>query len=195
MRRFIIPLVALLAATPAAAQQTQAYHGRAGYTVQLPAEWRRMTDVEMRDARQTAQQAGLPITLEAGYRVTDSATGWPWMAVGAIDVGVTITQEDLAAAIMRGAAHAHAQERVNQMPVGERNPRLDVPTWDAENGIGWARLTVPSEGRASPFNLVAMTLHPNGRTIVEFIYFSAPGEDEGPARAYLLQIVRSLRVD
>lgn len=193
MHRFLIPLVAVFAAAPAAAQQTQAFHSEAAYTVQLPASWRRMPDEEVEVLRQVGAQAGMPFTLEAGYRVTNSPTGWPFIAMAWMDLGQTVTPEEFGAGVTGAAAQATMQEGADQVAEGSR---VGAPTWDAENRIVWTRSKMPASAQAvSPISWTAATLHPNGSTMILFAYYAAPGEDEARIRAELLRIIRSLRAD
>lgn len=193
MRRLLVPLIALFAAAPAAAQQMQAFVSDVGYTVQLPGGWRRMPDTELDALRQVGAAAGMPFTVEAGYRITDSPTGFPFVAMAWMDLGQQITPEEFGAGVTNAAAHAVMQEGADRMAEGSR---VGAPTWDAKNRTVWTRSQMPSEGRAvTPFSWTAATLHPNGSTMIVFAYYAAPGEDDGRVRAALLQVVRSLRVD
>jgi hypothetical protein len=186
LRRFLIALIALFTAVPAAAQQTQAFHsGDAGYTVQLPAGWRQMPDAEIVPMRDAGAAAGQPFTLEAGYRVTDSPTGWPFVTLSSLDLGQTFTTEQFGAAVM--GAHTRGQSQP-----GVDGVRVDAPTWDAENRTVWSRTRMASDGR---FTLTASTLHPDGGAMVVLVYYGAPGEDEVRVRADLLHIVRSLTAE
>ncbi|HEX5870000.1 MAG TPA: hypothetical protein VFY65_06285 [Longimicrobium sp.] len=186
MRRFLIALM-LFAAAPVAAQQTQAFHSTdAGYTVQLPAGWRQMPPTEVEQMRQAGAAAGMPFTLETGYRVTDSSTGWPFVAVAWMDLGQTFTPEQFREAV--AGAHEHAHQEADGV-------QIDAPTWDAENRTIWSRTVMPSDGPQAPFTVTASTLHPDGGRMVVFAYYGTPGEDEARVRADLLQIVRSLRAD
>lgn len=193
MRRILIPLVALFAAAPLAAQQTQAFESEAGYTVQLPAGWRQMPDAEVEVMRQAGAQAGQPFTLEAGYRLTDSPTGFPFMVMAWMDLGQTITPEAFGQAITSAQAQATMQEGADAMGTGAR---VDAPTWDAENRTVWARSQMPAEGQtATPFSWTATTLHPDGSTMIVFAYYAAPREQDARIRADLLAIIRSLQAD
>ena len=186
MRRSLLALTVLFAAAPVAAQQTQAFHSTdAGYTVQLPARWRPMPDAEIQPMQQAGAAAGQPFTLEAGYRVTDSPTGWPFVTLSRLDLGRTFTPEQFGAAVMGAATRAQSQP-------GPDGVHVDAPEWDEENRTVWSRTTMASDGR---FTLTASTLHPDGGAMVVFVYYGAPGEDEARVRADLMQIVRSLAAD
>ncbi|HEU4880820.1 MAG TPA: hypothetical protein VFT45_01205 [Longimicrobium sp.] len=185
MRRFLIPLIALFAAAPAAAQQTQAFHSAdAGYTAQLPAGWRQMPESEIQPMQQAGAAAGQPFTLEAGYRVTDSPTGWPFVTLSRLSLGRTFTPEQFGTAVMGAATRAQSQPGVDGV-------HADAPEWDEENRTVWSR-TAADDGR---FTLTASTLHPGGEAMVVLAYYGVPGEDEARVRADLLQIVRSLTAD
>jgi hypothetical protein len=194
MRRMLIALIALLAAAPVAAQQTQAFHSEAAeYTVQLPAGWRQMPDAEVEVIREAGARAGQPFTVEAGYRVTDSPTGFPFMVLAWTDAGQTLTPEQFAEALTGKQAQELMQEGADAARPGSR---VDAPTWDAENRTVWSRSQMPSgQGAATPFSWTAAMLHPNGSTVIALAYYAAPGEDEGRIRADMLAIVRSLRGD
>jgi hypothetical protein len=193
MRPILIALAAaLFAALPAAAQDTQPFHSTgAGYTVQLPAAWRRMPDAEIDPLRRTP---GMPFTIEAGYRVTDSPTGLPLIALAWMDLGVTITREQFAEELTGADAQADMQVGADNVSPDVRS-RVDAPVWDAQNGILWSRIQIESSPQATPFTWIASMLHPGGRIMLVFSYYGAPGEDEARVRADLLAIVRSLRVD
>lgn len=192
MRRFLIPLIALFAAAPVAAQQTQTFHSEAGYTVQLPAALQPLPEAVTEALRQAAREAGAAeegITLEAGYRVTDAS----FLLISWVDVGQTITLEEYAEMVTGATAQAEMQEGLELM---RRTARVGVPIWDAENRTAWARAQVPGTARtAARYIWSASTLHPNGRTVVVFALSATRDEDEARVRADLLQIVRSMRVD
>lgn len=191
MRRMLIALIALLAAAPVSAQQTQAFHSDAGYAVQLPAGWRQMTDAEVEVMRQTGGRAAQPFTIEAGYRVTDSP--FPYIVLAWADAGQTITPEQFAEALTGRQAQELMQEGADAARPGSR---VDVPTWDAENRTIWSRSQLTSgQASATAFSWTAATLHPNGSTVVALAYYAAPGEDERRIRADMLAIIRSLRAD
>jgi hypothetical protein len=189
MRPFLIPLIALFAAGPVAAQQTQAFRSEAGYTVQLPAAWQPLPGAVTEALRQASTRLGEGITVEAGFRVTDAS----FLVISWVDVGQEITLEEFAEQVTGATAQAQMQEGVELM---RQNARVDVPIWDAENRTVWARSQVPGTARtAAQFSWSASMLHPNGRSVVVFALSATPGEDEDRIRADLLQIVRSLRVD
>ncbi|HYR07518.1 MAG TPA: hypothetical protein VEQ60_07110 [Longimicrobium sp.] len=189
MRRFLIPLIALFAAAPVAAQQTQAFRSEAGYTVQLPAAWRPLPDAVVEALQQAGAQTGEGVTLEAGFRITDAS----FLLISGFDVGQTITLEQFVEEVTVATAQAQMQEGVELM---RKDARVDAPIWDAENRILWARTQAPSTGqRAARFSWSASMLHPDGRTVVVFAVSAVTGADEARIRADLLQIFRSLRVD
>jgi hypothetical protein len=189
MRRFLIPLIALFAAAPVAAQQTQAFRSEAGYTVQLPAAWRPLPDAVVEALQQAGAHAGEEVTLEAGFRIADAS----FLLISWFDVGQTITLEQFAEEMTGATAQAQMQEGLELMRQGAR---VGAPIWDAENRTLWARSQAPSTGQtAARFIWSASMLHPHGRTVVVFAVSALTGADEARIRADLLQIVRSLRVD
>ena len=190
MRRLLIPLIALFAAAPAAAQQTQAFRSEAGYTVQLPAAWRPLPDAVVEALQQAGAQAGDEgVALEAGFRIADAS----FLLISWFDVGQTITLEQFAEEVTVATAQAQMQAGVELM---RQDARVDAPIWDAENRTLWARTQAPSTGqRAARFSWSASMLHPNGRAVVVFVVSAVTGADEARIRADLLQIIRSLRVD
>jgi hypothetical protein len=188
-------LAAILAAAPAAAQQTQAYHSEAGYTVQLPAAWRRMPAAELREVRRAASQSGAPLTIEAAYRAGEPGAAMPYTAIARVDLGETITREQFGAFFANSQAQAAMQEAVDQTPAAKHGGRVGAPRWDEENGIVWSRVGMQSNGSTPAYSWSAGTLHPSGRVMVIFVYYGAPDDDEARARAALLAIVRSLRPD
>jgi hypothetical protein len=189
MRRSLIPLIALFAAAPVAAQQTQAFHSEAGYTVQLPAAWQPLPDAVIEALQQASERAGEGVTVEAGYRITDVS----FLVISWLDVGQTITPEEFAEEVTGATAQAQMQEGAELLRQGMS---VGAPIWDAENRTVWARSQVPASGQtAAQFSWGASTLHPDGRTVVVFAISAVSGADEARVRADLLQIVRSLRVD
>jgi hypothetical protein len=192
MRRVLIVLAALFAALPATAQDTQAFHSTgAAYTVQVPAAWRPIPDADVEVMRQAGAAAGMPFTLEAGYRVTDSPSGWPFIVMAWVDLGEEITAEEFGTMVTD--AHAEAQQAGGAPAQGEG--RIDALTWDAENRTVWARTAILGRGGEEPFTWSTSTLHPDGTRAVVLAYYATPGEDEARIRADLLRIVRSLRAD
>jgi|GEM_PF-5028866 len=193
MRRFLIATFALFAALPAAAQDTQAFHGQAGYTVQLPAAWERMPAATVQALQQAGERAGSPYTMEAAFRATTGAAAFPYVAMAWLDLGQTLTPEQLAQAVTSAHGQAAMQQGADAMGAGAR---VDAPVWDAENRTVWVKSIMPPDGQAvTPWSLTASTLLPGGRKLVVFAYYAAPGEDDARARAALLAIVRSLRAD
>ncbi|HEU0300780.1 MAG TPA: hypothetical protein VFR37_15065, partial [Longimicrobium sp.] len=176
--RSLAVLVALATAVPLAAQETQGFHSRAAYSVQLPAGWQAMPDEEVDALRRAGAAAGMPFTIEAAYRVTDAPTGLPFVAIAWMDLGQAITAEQFGQAVM--ASHAQAQMQAELAPpAGGQGGGIGDPIWDAENRTVWQRSVPPSGGQpAPPFAWTASTLHPAGRTMLVFAYYGAPGEDE-----------------
>ncbi|HEX2078846.1 MAG TPA: hypothetical protein VHG08_14080 [Longimicrobium sp.] len=195
IRTLAVLTAALLAATPAAAQPTQAFHSDAGYTVQLPAAWRRMPEAELREVRRAATRSGVPLTIEAAYRAGEPGEVLPYAALATLDLGETITPEQFGAFFASPRAQAAMQEAADQTPAAQHGGRIGLPTWDAENGIVWSRMGMQSDGRSPAYSWSAATLHPDGRTMVMFIYYGAPDDDETIARDHLLAIARSLHAD
>jgi hypothetical protein len=191
MRRFLIPIIAAcLAAAPAAAQQTQAFHSPAAdFTVQLPAAWRPLPDAVIAALQQSSARAGEGLNVEAGYRVT----GTSFLVISWVDMGQEVTPEQFAQETTGASAQAGMQEGAGLVREGAR---VGAPVWDAENRTVWTRSEVPPSGQAAgQVSVSALTLHPNGRTVVTFALSAAQGQDEARMRAHLLQVVRSLRAD
>jgi hypothetical protein len=193
MRRFLLALAVLFAALPAAAQDTQAFHSTdAAYTVQVPAAWRRMPEADVETMRQAGAAMGMPFTLEAGYRLTDSPNGWPFIVMAWMDLEGEFTPEEFGTMITD--AHAEAQQAGGAPAPG--HGRIDALTWHAENRTVWARTELPGGARdEGPFTWTALTLHPDGTRTVVLVYYATEGEDDARIRADLLRIVRSLRAD
>lgn len=193
MRPFLLALAVLFAVAPAAAQQTQAFHSMdAGYTVQLPAAWRRIPEADVEVKRQAGAAGGMPFTLETGYRVTDSPDGWPFIVMAWMDLEGEFTPEEFGTMVTD--AHAEAQQAGGAPAPGQG--RIDALTWDAENRTVWARTEVPGSGPGEGrFTWTALTLHPDGTRTIVLVYYAARGEDEARIRAELLRIVHSLRAD
>jgi hypothetical protein len=189
MRRFLIPLIAVFAALPVAAQQTQAFHSEAGYTVQLPAAWQPLPGAVIEALREESERLGEGGAVEAGFRRTDASV----LVISWVDVGQKITLEEFAEQVTGASGQAQMQEGVELI---RQDARVGVPIWDAENRTVWARSQVPATAQgAAQFSWSASMLHPNGRMMVVFALSARPGEDEDRIRADLLHIIRSLRVD
>lgn len=189
--RHLVLLLALFAASPLAAQSTQEFRSAtAGFTVQVPVQWRRLTATEMRPIQQSMAQQGAGASVEAVYRLTDSPAGLPYVVMTTIDVGEQITREDLRA--MTGAqGQAMLQKGADDIAAGAA--RMGVPLWDEESGTVWTRAVIDVGGQTAPFMWTVYALHPGGRTVVVFAYYAAPGDDEARVRADLRAIVGSLR--
>jgi hypothetical protein len=188
MRGLLIPLLALFAAAPVAAQQTQAFHSEAGYTVQIPAEWWRMPDSALREARQGARVAGDGFAIEAAYRVTRGST----FAMAWFDAGETMTRDAFVEEMTDAAGHARLQEGADLAGAGAR---MTAPIWDAENELSWTRAQKPPTAQGvTRISWSVFALHPNGRIVLLFSYTSTLGADEARMRSDLLRVVRSLRV-
>jgi hypothetical protein len=189
MRHLLIPLLTLFAAAPVAAQQTQAFHSEAGYTVQIPAEWRRMPDAALREARHDAQAAGDGFALEAAYRVSDVDV----FLMAWFDAGETMTRDAFAEEMTDAAAHSQLQEGAD---LDGKGVRMNTPIWDAENWVSWTRAQRPATASGvTQISWSVFALHPNGRRVLLFVYNSRLGADEARMRADVLQVVRSLRAD
>lgn len=188
--RRLFPLLAILAAAPAAAQQTQGFRSDAGYSLELPAQWARVPDEAL-----AGPQATLDVGMyEVGYRAGPRA--WPAppiFGIARIDVPEGISQEDFVAAFAGARAKADMQAGVNDTPAAGAEGRVDAPRWDAENGIVWVRLDLESDGYTPAFAWTAIKRLSSGRAVVMLLYYGAQGEDEARVRADLLGIARSLR--
>jgi hypothetical protein len=189
--RSLLPLIALLAAAPAAAQSTQAYESDAGFVVELPAAWQRMAESDLVAVRRSVGRFGTALTIEAGYRV--AASGVPFAVVGRMDLDDPITLEEFGAAFLAAGAQEHMQDAIDQTPAAQAGGRIAAPIWDASNGVVWTRVSL--ETSAPAFSWSAATLHPGGRAMIVCTYYGSKGEDEARVRADLLAIIRSLRTD
>lgn len=189
--RHLVLFVALFAASPLPAQATQEFRSTAaGFVVQVPAQWRRLTATEMRPIQQSMAQQAAGVSVEAVYRPTDSPAGLPYVVMTTIDVGEPITREDLR--LMTGAqGQAMLQKGADDVAVGAA--RMGVPLWDEESGTVWTRAVIDASRQSAPFMWTVYALHPGGRTVVVFAYYAAPGEDEARIRADLRAILQSLR--
>lgn len=189
-------LLALLAATPAAAQQTQTFHSETGVSLELPAGWTRVPDRALEGIRRQAVQAGSPVNYEAGYRASDAPfPDAPLVAVAWARLPRRTTQEQFGAEFATEGARDEAQESIDETPAARVNARVSSTGWDAENGVAWMRASMESNGRSPAFSWMASTLHPSGDRMFAVVYYGAPGEDEDRVRADLLAALRSLRVD
>jgi hypothetical protein len=191
--RALLPLMALLAAAPAAAQQTQTFRSEGGFALDLPAGWTRLPDAAAEGARRSNAGSGTPINYDAVFGVSDA----PWPAppnvfVAWAELEKPTTPEEFGAPFREAGAQAELQAGIGGRKGGGR---VDAPRWDAENGIAWVRRTLRSDGTSAVFVLMAMTLHPERDRMVSLVYYAAPDEDEARVRADLLAALRSLRVD
>lgn len=193
IRHLVLPF-ALFAAAPVTAQSTQEFHSAAGYTLQIPAGWRRLPESEVNLLRQSSAQA-VARAFEAAYKVTHSRARIPFMAVATIDLGRQLTVAQFREQTTGPRVQAQMQAASDAVIEPGRTARTGVPTWDEENGAAWTRVAHRSDGRSPPFTWSVGMLHPNRHTVIMLIYTGGPGEDEARVRADLLAIVRSLRVD
>jgi hypothetical protein len=187
----LLPLAALLAAAPAAAQPTQTYESDAGYVMEVPAAWQRMPESDLAGVRREVGRFGMALTIEAGYRV--GASGVPFTAVGRMDLDDPITLEEFGAAFLAAGAQEAMQDALDQTPAAQAGGRVAAPVWDAPNGVVWTRVAL--ETHAPAFSWSVATLHPDGRAMIICIYYGSKGEDELRVRNDLLAIIRSLRTD
>lgn len=186
--RRLVPLIALFAAAPAAAQQTQGFRSDAGYSLELPAHWVRVPDEALEGPQATLDDG----VYEAGYRAGPRA--WPVppiFGIARIDVPEVMSREDFVEAFAGAQARADMQAGLNETTSAEG--RLNAPRWDAENEIVWVRLALESTGSGPPFAWMAIKRVLGGRAVIMLMYYGAQGEDEARVRADLLGIARSLR--
>lgn len=186
-------LIAVLAAAPAAAQQTQTFHSDAGYAVDLPASWRRLSEGEMDAARQAGAGFG-DGTLEAAFAVGN--VPWPTpptFGIARLDLPEEMTLEEFAAEFNAPDAREQVQAGLNDTPADDVRAEVNVPRWDAASRSAWMRITLKSDGTSPSFALSAFTLAPSGRAMIIFAYFGAPHSSQERAQAALEAVVRSLR--
>jgi hypothetical protein len=197
--RHLALLLPLFAAVPVTAQSTQEFRSTAGgYTLQIPAAWRRMPQTELNRLRQSGPEAAQAImgqSIEALYKVTNSRERFPGLAVATVDLGRRFSRAQFREATTGAQAQAEMQAAADGVIAADRAARTGVPVWDEENAASWTRVAHPTDGRLPPFSYGVGVLHPNGRTMITLSYTGAPGEDEARVRADLLAIVRSLRVE
>jgi hypothetical protein len=191
--RFFSILALFAAAPPAAAQATQTHTSPAGYTLQVPAAWRRVPDAALEELRRASAAAGTGMLVEARYLMTDSPSGLPATSVARMDLDETLTPEEFRAMFRDADAHATMEEAAEKA-VPQADLQANGPIWDGDNGIAWTRMELRAAGRAVT-GWIGAKLHPSGRTIIVLRYYAAPGRDVYAARASLLEIFRSLRVD
>lgn len=191
--RPLFAFLAILAAVPAAAQQTQTYQSDAGYSVDLPAGWERMPDEALDPARQSGVDFG-----DGTYEVVFKVGNAPWPAppmfgIARLDLPQEMTLEEFAAEFTAPEAREQAQAGLDNGPAGQARARVNVPRWDAASRSAWIRVSLKSDGVSPAFGLSAFTLAPDGRAMIIFAYFGAPHSDEERAQAELEAVVRSVR--
>ncbi|HEX6041956.1 hypothetical protein [Longimicrobium sp.] len=190
--RVLLSLLVLLAAAPAAAQQTRAFRSTAGVSLELPAGWTRAPEETMAMLRRRLTATGSTITYEAGFRAGDAPFPAPPMVViGFAPLPRRTTLEQFGADFGSDEAQEEAQATADG-----RMPGVNVSTmrWDAQNGIGWVRAAFP-EGQAIGYSLMAATLLPSGDRMFAVVYYGVRGDDEARVRADLTAALRSLRAD
>jgi hypothetical protein len=193
MRIRLIPILTLLlaAAAPAAAQETQALRSDAGFTLELPAAWRRMDDAELEAVRGAMTRSGRPITYDAAFDLTRPRSPRAMVVVGRVPVGQRITLRDFAAAFQQG----QAEERRQAAAAGRAPDPANATSWDEENGIGWVRSALPAGNGPPAFSLSAGTLTPSGDTMITLVFFGPESADESRVRAELLAALRTMRAN
>lgn len=191
--RGLLPLVVLVVAAPAAAQETQTFRSEFGYSLDLPTRWTRVSDEALNVVRQSGGFAAAGGVYEAGYRVADAT--WPAppiVTVASSPLLRKVTLEEFASEFSP-EAREEAQEMLDGTAAAEIS--LDAPRWDARNRIGWMRMAMESGGGAPTTALVATMLHPAGERAIFLVYYGVQREEEARVRADLLAIARSLRGD
>jgi hypothetical protein len=183
----------LVVAAPAAAQETQTFRSEFGYSLDLPANWTRVSDRALDVVRQSGATAARGGVYEAGYQVADA----PWPAPPMVTLASQqlprkVTLEEFAAEFSP-EARQEAQKALDDMT--DVDVSVGVPRWDARNQIGWVRMETGSN-RGAPTVVLAVTmLHPARDRVIILVYYGVQREDEARVRAQVLAIARSLRVD
>ena len=187
--RTLLLVLALLAAAPAAAQQTQTYRSAGGFALDLPAAWTRMPDDALDVVRQTGTGGAMGIVYEAGFQVSEEVA-WPappYVAIAWAPLEQPMTREQFRADLVGPAAREEIQSGAHA--------NLHMPQWDAETGTAWVRMVRRPDQPSIAFAWAGVALHPAGDRMVLLAYFGAHGEDEERVRAGLLAAMRTLRVD
>ncbi len=136
--RYIVALAAaLLAAAPAAAQQTQEFHSTAGFTVELPAHWELMPCEAMAEAM-ASDAAGYD--LEAVFKVGNA----PWLAppmfgIAWVELPEKMTVKEFGEEFTVPDAQEYLQAELFGTPAGDgpRRPALPAGTRTAgQRGCG-----------------------------------------------------------
>lgn len=192
--RPLFAFIAILAAVPAAAQQTQTFRSGAGYRVDLPAAWERMPDEALDAARVLTAGSGTALAYETAFKVGNA----PWPAppifgITRLDLPEEMTLEEFAAEFTAPDAREQVQAGLDGTPAGDVRAEVNVPRWDAASRSAWMRILFKSDGTSPAFALSAFTLAPGGRAMIIFAYYGAPHSSEERAQAEPEAVVRSLR--
>jgi hypothetical protein len=191
--RALLPLIVLVVAAPAAAQETQTFRSEFGYSLDLPVHWTRVSDQALDVVRRSSAMAARGAVYEAGYQVADA----PWPAPPMVTVASQrlprkVTLEEFAAEFSP-EAREEAQKALDEMTDDEIS--MGVPRWDARNRIGWVRIAMGPEGGAPTVALSVTMLHPARDYAIFLLYYGVQREDEARIRAHVVAIARSLRAN
>lgn len=156
---FLVPLVALLAAAPAAAQGEQAFRGSGGYSLRLPASWARVPDEALDVVRRAA--AALPeVSYEAGFRAGKGI--WPAppiFAVARVELESPFTREQFAP-VFAGADARQAKPGSTRRPPRGPGARWTRRAGTRRTGSWGTRLALRSDGSTPAFAWNAIVLQP-----------------------------------
>jgi hypothetical protein len=200
MRRLLIATLAVFAAAPIAAQQTQpaatTYRSPAGFVLDLPGEWVRAPASAVEEVSRAAGTPPQGLTYEAVFQTGRGR--WPappFAAIARGDAPDWLTPAEFRRRWTANQAQARIQEnavRADTMRGVRVGMRVGVPWWDEANRAAWIRAGVETTGG---FTWTVLMLHPRGGAMIILTYYSAPGADEEQVLAQLDGVVRSLRVD
>ncbi|HEX2078847.1 MAG TPA: hypothetical protein VHG08_14085 [Longimicrobium sp.] len=192
--RLLAVLVAVLASMPAAAQPAQTYRSDAGYTLQLPEDWRRLTEDELSAVQRNGSGMGAGMTFEAAFDLSNAPfPAPPLVAVARMELGREVTPEEFEAEFTRPDIQEEVQAGMNSAGAVRHRARANVPEWDDASGAAWVHIALKSDGASPEWALAGFTLAPSGRAMVAVMYFGAPHSDPARARAALEAVVRSMR--
>lgn len=186
----LLPLVVLAAAAPSAAQETQTFRSQFGYSLELPAQWKRVPDGALAVVRPTRAMAARGGIYEAGYQVADA----PWPAPPVLTVVSQalprkVTVEEFAAEFTpeaRDEAQKAMGERAGEI-------RMGMPGWDANDRIGWMWMDTGLDGGVRTTAFTAAMLNPTSDRMILLGYYDVKRGDEARIRAQVFAIARSLR--
>lgn len=194
--RFILPLAALLAAVPAAAQPAHTFRSDwHRFTLQVPEAWRQMPDTALLGYEQDALvRTGMSVDYEAGFRIGEGG-GWRTPPISLLQVvpnGHRMTPEDFQAEFTSGQAYQAMLGAVRAAELA--GARLEPPLWDDENGLAWFRSFFGTTSDPL-YGFTVVALNGAGTATVWLNYYTKSADDVAAVRAELLGIMKSLRFD